>query len=431
MTLRRLGLIMILSFMCAGSVLASGSIEDRSFYSSALGQTRHVMVYKPDGYNPNGTTRYPVIYFLHPAGSDYNTWPLANVLYVLNSLIASGVMRPVIAAVPSGSAGSWGGSLWANSALYGRFEDYVVQDVIPFVDANYLTIPQRAKRSLIGYSMGAMGTFNIGFRHPDLFAVTAAHSGALDYNHFSDWIPLLCGEAGGVPPYAWDPADGTFSQLMFLVAGAWSPNLSSPPYFVDFPLDPWGAPIDSVYAAKWLPNGPQRLARNLLHTRIPAIYFDCGTEDELYFYPFNTAFAESLDALRIPHLFRSYSGTHGSMLTSRLMISFAFADSIMYLSSADASDLRQDPPQTSMTVRPNPSRAHVEIEVALPRAGTVDIDVVDVSGRIVGTIVRSWQAPQGTSVMNWRAGANQAPGIYYLRLRSSVGRATTTVVLSR
>jgi S-formylglutathione hydrolase FrmB len=430
MTFRRMGLIVILSSMCAGSVLASGSIEDRSFYSSALGQTRHVMVYKPDGYNPNGTTRYPVIYFLHPANSDYNTWPLANVLYVLNSLIASGVMRPVIAAIPSGSAGSWGGSLWANSALYGRFEDYVAQDVIQFIDTNYLTIPQRAKRSLIGYSMGAMGAFNIGFRHPDLFAVTAAHSGALDYNHFQDWVPLLCGEAGGVPPYEWNPADGTLSELTFLIAGAWSPDLSLPPYFVDFPLDPYGAPVDSVYGAKWLPNGSQRLARNLLHTRIPAIYFDCGTEDELYFYPFNMAFAESLDVLRIPHLFRSYSGTHASNLTSRLMISFAFADSIMYLNSSDVSDLPQKPTQVSIRAWPNPSHSDVEIEIGMPRTGAVDLEVVDVSGRIVERIACGHQLSPGTSVVNWRAGAKHAPGIYYLRLRSSAGRATTAVVLS-
>jgi enterochelin esterase-like enzyme len=431
MRLLRFLCLVVLALLAVGPSYSAGTVTDCAFFSPSLNATRHMMVYTPEGYDPDGAQTYPVIYFLHPANCDYNTWPLSLVVSALDNLITQGLIHPTIAAIPSGSVGEYGGSLWANSALYGQFESYVVDDVRAFVETNYRVIPERAKRALIGYSMGGFGAFNIAFRHPDLFAVAGSHSGGPDYNHFIDWIPYVCAEAGGVPPYHWDPANGTLTRLCYLFSGAWSPNLSDPPYFVDFPLDSLGAPIDSIYTAKWLPNGPQRLTRSLLGGPSLAIYFDCGTNDDFHLFPFNTAFAETLTTLGIPYEFKPYTGNHSNRLYSRLLVSFAFADSVMMGSPAASPE---EVPQSTirrLTAWPNPAADAVTMQFRMPSDGPVDLDVLDVHGRLVERIARGLAFRAGEGELLWKPAADCPAGVYYARLRGQSGDAISTIVLAK
>ena len=59
----------------------------------------------------------------------------------------------------------------------GRWEDYLVRDVVPWVDAHLPTIPSRAGRALAGVSAGGYGAVDIGLRHPGLFATLESWSG--------------------------------------------------------------------------------------------------------------------------------------------------------------------------------------------------------------------------------------------------------------
>jgi S-formylglutathione hydrolase FrmB len=421
---------LVLALLTVGPSFAAGTTTDRAFFSPSLNATRHMTVYTPEGYDPHGTDLYPVIYFLHGSGCDYNTWPLSLVVSALNSLISQGLINPTIAVIPSGSAGQFGGSMWANSELYGQFETYVVEDVRAFVEANYKVMPERSKRALIGHSMGGMGAFNIAFRHPDVFAVAGSHSGGLDYNHFSDWFPLVCAEAGGVPPYDWNPANGGYTSDFFLISGAWSPNLSNPPYFVDFPLDTQGAPIDSIFSAKWLVNGPQRLARNLPSDPSLGIYFDCGTSDEFHFLPSNTAFAESLSVLGIPYRFRTFPGGH-NQIYSRLLASFSFADSIMMLDQAAAPEEEPRPSTVRLRTWPNPTSEMVTMRFRMPSDGPVDLDVLDAQGRLVERIVRGREFKVGDGEFQWKPPTDCPAGVYYASLRARSGSVRSKIVLAK
>ena len=135
--LRLAGLICIACVLVL-QVHAGGTIQNVSFYSASLNKNRWVQIYLPEGYNGSDTTvRYEVIYFLH--GSTYNHTHYSYLFPILDTLIARQTIRPVIVVKPDGSAGPWGGSVYTNSALYGNFEDFIVYDLVAFIDSAYRT----------------------------------------------------------------------------------------------------------------------------------------------------------------------------------------------------------------------------------------------------------------------------------------------------
>ena len=50
------------------------------------------------------------------------------------------------------------GSVYTNSEVTGQWEDFIVEDVIAFMDSNYRTIATAEGRGLAGHSMGGYGT---------------------------------------------------------------------------------------------------------------------------------------------------------------------------------------------------------------------------------------------------------------------------------
>jgi len=76
---------------------------------------------------------------------------------------------------------------FVNSPYTGNFEDYIVKDVIDYVDANYRTIPDRQHRAIIGGSMGGYGALSICLHHPEKFIAAVALSPANITIDLLDW----------------------------------------------------------------------------------------------------------------------------------------------------------------------------------------------------------------------------------------------------
>jgi S-formylglutathione hydrolase FrmB len=289
--------IILLFILFPATIYAQGTVVDTSFYSESLGETRNVDIYLPEGYNPGGSAQYPVYYFLHGAGGDNNSY--GQMFAILDSLIGNNAIEPAIIVKPDGSVSPYWGSFYTNSALYGDFEDYIVYDLVEFIDSNFNTIANRYKRCLIGHSMGGYGSTKLALSHPDIFCAFASHSGPLDYMEWYIYgVDSILAENGPGPPYTYNWNAGIFTNFMFTIAGAFSPNLSNPPYYVDLPLDSNGILVDSV-AALWHLNDATYLASIMPAGYELAIYFDCGTVDQFLLYPVNVSFADSLDSLGI------------------------------------------------------------------------------------------------------------------------------------
>ena len=417
-------------------------VADR-FFSPALAEMRAVYVYLPEAYTPADTTRrYPVIYFLHGAGGD--GFDLAFFTFLarvnLDIILSAGVIEPAIFVFPDGWAPPYQGSFYTNSPLYGNFEDYIVADLIAYVDGKYNTVAERDARLLMGHSMGGYGAMKLALKHPELFRAVAAHSGPLDFAQLrSDVVDDVVSENGAAPPYSYSPDAGTFSGLAFSMAGAFSPNLDRPPYYVDFPIDNRGAVIDSVYR-KWLTHSPVEFARRLLPTSGLAIYFDCGTEDELQLFPSNLAFADSLRRFGIAHEFQSYSGDHTNKLIDRVRVSLAFFDSVMATTPVAVTDnppvvpqsivLKQNYPnpfpQSGSAFADNPAST---IEFVLPRAEGISLTIYNERGQAVHSLV-SATLQAGRHQYVWRADGF-ASGVYYLQLRAGSEVQTKRMVLLR
>lgn len=134
--------------------------------------TRPSAVYLPPGYDPRG--RYPVVYLLHGMrGSPSSFWASLRLASVADDLITSGRARPFIVVMPvAGPTVHPGRGEWA-----GVWESYVVDDVVPWVDAHLSTDPMPAARALEGLSAGGFGAVDIGLRHPGLFGTLGSWGG--------------------------------------------------------------------------------------------------------------------------------------------------------------------------------------------------------------------------------------------------------------
>jgi S-formylglutathione hydrolase FrmB len=148
----------------------------------------------------------------------------------------------------------------------GNFEQYIVHDLIPFIDNEYRTLATRESRVVCGYSMGGFGAFSLSLRHPSLFGAATSLSGALasiaalPYREFirSPIYPRMVG-----------PVNGPYARAHDL----------------------------AVLAA-------QRQEEGIM----PALYFDCGTED--FLHPLNAGFHKFLNSISYTHVYREFQGDH-------------------------------------------------------------------------------------------------------------------------
>jgi len=163
--------------------VASANVQTVKFQSAALGAERMVNILLPQDYEKSAR-RYGVVYLLHGLGDDHMMWSLRS------NIAASADRHGVIVVRPDGST-----SFYVNSAAdeKAKFEDYIVKDVVDYVDSHYRTLPVRRSRAIVGLSMGGYGAMFLGLKNYKRFGAIGAFSGALGIAH--DW-PEAAPDAG-------------------------------------------------------------------------------------------------------------------------------------------------------------------------------------------------------------------------------------------
>jgi len=160
-----------------------GEVRSRWYTSKVTGQTRHIMVYTPPGYEGDKEKRYPVLYLQHGGGEDETGWVRQGRMnFILDNLIAEKKAVPMIVVMEKGYAARAGAAPQPQPGGPGRgdggaFEDVVLKDLIPMIDSAYRTRPDRDNRAIAGLSMGAGQALRIGLTHLDTFSVVGAFSG--------------------------------------------------------------------------------------------------------------------------------------------------------------------------------------------------------------------------------------------------------------
>ena len=166
-----------------------GEVREKRYLSKTTGEWRRALVYTPPGYDKNPQTRYPVLILQHGAGEDETGWTRqGRAQFILDNLIAAGRAKPMIVVMDRGYAARAGaprvkagpGDPLANAKVaFSTFEDVIVHDLIPTIDASYRTIPDREHRAMAGLSMGGMQTLFITLQHLDMFAYIGSFSGPI------------------------------------------------------------------------------------------------------------------------------------------------------------------------------------------------------------------------------------------------------------
>jgi enterochelin esterase-like enzyme len=182
-----------------------GQLRQNLYFSKITNSARRCFVYTPPDYDKDATKKYPVLYLQHGSGEDETGWGAqgrANL--ILDNLLAEKKAVPMIIVMENGYAnrGPAGGALPTapSASTYGggggargrggvpgggggmsAFEDVLIKEVIPMIDANYRTMSDREHRAMAGLSMGANQTIQITMNNLDKFSYIGGFSGTSNY----------------------------------------------------------------------------------------------------------------------------------------------------------------------------------------------------------------------------------------------------------
>lgn len=305
------------------------TIESQALQGNLLGDpaTRELRVYLPAGYNEG--RRYPLLVDLvgfTGSGQVHTNWrPFTeNVPERLDRLIGEGKMPPVVVAFPDCFT-RLGGNQYVNSAAMGRYEDYLIDEVVPFIERQ-LSCGGFGRRGVFGKSSGGYGAIVHGMRRPDVWSALACHSGdmAFELCYLQD-MPAALNELAKHDRsiekfmHAFEqtkkPKETEISCLNILaMAASYDPDTTQ---FlgIRLPVDLETCALIPERWANWLPHDPVRMvdgcADNL--RRLKAIYIDCGNDDQFHLHYGARRLHRALDRLGIAHAYEEFPDNHSDV----------------------------------------------------------------------------------------------------------------------
>ena len=256
--------------------------ECLSVSSRILGRSVPYCVILPPGYGEDPNRRYPVLYYFHGLGDNEQMFVRSGGFNLVEELWDRREIGDFVLVSPAGYA-----SFYVNSQD-GRFryEDFFLQEFMPWVENRYRIDARRESRGIGGISMGGYGALRMAFLHPQLFGSASAHSAAL-----MERLPAV---SVGNSPEA--------GRLRILG-------------------NVFGSPPDRLF---WDRNNPLHIARTAELAGMK-VYFDCGSQDDYGFEAGAQALHDLLVSRRIAHEFHLYPGGHnGSYFAAHLPDSMRF-----------------------------------------------------------------------------------------------------------
>ncbi len=287
---------------------------------------RQFPVYLPPDYETSTQKKYPVIFGLTGflgSGVMYlnKKFGFQSFDEILDELILKKAMPGVIYAMPDCMT-YLGGSQYVNSSAVGDYEDYVVNELVPFIDKEFRTTGQRG---CVGGSSGGIGSFSLAAKHPDVFQAFADHCGdsAFEYCYLND-VPKF---SRSIAKYDYKiekfvrsipeilPKDDAFFCIINLVAmsACYSPNPEAKPLGFELPFDPYTGQLNQEVWTKWKSFDPVTMVEayqdNLRQLKF--CFVDCGKRDQFHLYFGARQLHEKLKAFGIKHIYEEYDSDHG------------------------------------------------------------------------------------------------------------------------
>ena len=300
---------------------------------------RDLYVYLPPGYCENEC--YPVYWDLAAytnSGPGHIGWRNhgENIPQRLDRLIAAEQMGPIVTVFPDCYT-SLGGNQYLNSTGVGRYEDYLLTELLPLVESRFSVRSDAAGRAIFGKSSGAYGALMQSIRHPDIWGAAACHSGDMffDLVYRSDFptvCKVLARKKYDIPRFMSDfwnskqPGGDEFHTMMILCMAATydpvDPELTTNNLPFRLPFDLETCKLDPDLWSMWLRFDPVEMPDSRLQSlkALKGLYLDVGYRDQYHIHLGNRRFHKRLLDMDINHHYDEFDGTH-SGIDHRLDIS--------------------------------------------------------------------------------------------------------------
>jgi enterochelin esterase-like enzyme len=162
--------------------IAHGTIQEVLYFSKSTGQMHTAMVYLPPTYGKlvkGKQERFPVLYLQHGWGENETSWgKQGHAGLIMDNLLAEGKIKPFIIVMAYGLTNNIRfGTIGQFTAK--EFETLLVDELVPFIDANFLTKADKWNRAMAGLSMGGVETRLITLRRPEVFGYYGLLSGGI------------------------------------------------------------------------------------------------------------------------------------------------------------------------------------------------------------------------------------------------------------
>lgn len=308
-------------------------LDSPALHDNPLGDPheRPLWVYTPPGYDEEPATRYPAVYVLQGFTGHVAMWRNRTAFRkpfpeTADAVFAGGAPPCIVVYVDAWT--SVGGSQYVDSPGTGRYHMYLCEDVVPFVDSTYRTIPERQSRAVTGKSSGGYGALITPMLRPDLFGALASHAG--DTLHELCYIPEFGRAARALRAFDGDPARwwadfrgrAAFTRReddvllgLYGVAACFSADPDGTPVL---PFDPVTGAIRPEVWQRWLDRDPVRMAPQHAEAlrSLRAVWIDAGTSDEYFLDLGAQAFRAELAAAGLPDErihFELFDAGHGGI----------------------------------------------------------------------------------------------------------------------
>ena len=156
-----------------------GRVQQILFPSKSTSTSRRAFVYTPPSYDKDKSKSYPVLYLQHGWGEDETAWSnQGHANLIMDNMIAEGKIKPFIIVMTYGMTNDVKMGGMANFKIE-PFQTVLIDELIPYVDANFRTLADQPHRAMGGLSMGGMETKTITLARPDVFSHYALLSGGI------------------------------------------------------------------------------------------------------------------------------------------------------------------------------------------------------------------------------------------------------------
>jgi hypothetical protein len=309
------------------------AVESELLADNPLGDptVRPLYVYRPPGIELDHPRPLPSVYMIQGYTGQVDGWfrrePFEPTMFErLDAMFAAGDCPDAIVAFVDCWT-SYGGSQFLNSTATGRYQDYLCDEVVPFVDERYPTEADRDHRGLTGKSSGGYGAMVVPMMRPEVFGALASHAG--DALFEACYLP----EFPSIVRKLRDEFDGSYDVFVerfaeadrfdyerfapieaYAMGAAYSPDPENPgKALVPFEIET-GRLVDDVWA-QWLALDPVRMASEHADElrSMRRIYLDAGKSDEYHLDLGAEAFAGELGKLGIDYTLELFAGKHGGL----------------------------------------------------------------------------------------------------------------------